>query len=77
MDDDPLLLQIRKYLDMKLNQQDELLNPIDDLEEYAMKKEKLNKIVLKNIKSQKNDHEEQIKWQKAVIREEYINSRNK
>lgn len=40
---------------------------------YVTKK-KLNKVVLKNIKSHIKN-QEQLKWQKLVIREEYINSK--
>lgn len=39
-------------------------------------KKKINKIVLKTIKSQLNDEKHsQLEWQKTVIREDYINNK--
>lgn len=74
--DDPLLIQISQFLDLKLNQQNELMYPINESGGMCImdKKKKLNKIVKNNIKVLSKE-EEQLQWQKSIVREEHVKSK--
>lgn len=72
--DDPFVIEISQFLDLKLNVQVELIKSHSKNGGMDMAKKKaVNKTVLKVIKSEmKEQEQEQLKWQKLVIREEHL-----
>lgn len=73
--DDPLVIEISQFLDLKLNQQGDLIKS-HRWENGGMnmtKKKLLKKTVMKTIKEHiKEQEKQQLQWQKSVIREEHI-----
>ncbi|ADU30635.1 hypothetical protein [Evansella cellulosilytica] len=73
---DPLLLEISQFLDVKLNQHGELLKSHKKTEGSTLKRNDtaLDENMKLQIQSDDKGNTEQLEWQKAVIREEYVQS---
>ncbi|WP_226035317.1 aspartyl-phosphate phosphatase Spo0E family protein [Aquibacillus saliphilus] len=73
---DPLVIEISQYLDLKLNQHEELIE-FYRCENGGIDMSKNDKQDDKHIdnKSQSKTDEEQLQWQRSVIREEHITSK--
>ncbi|MFD1039863.1 Spo0E family sporulation regulatory protein-aspartic acid phosphatase [Virgibacillus byunsanensis] len=68
---DPLVIEISQFLDLKLNQHGELSDSYrwQNGGMYMTNSDKPNQ------QQSKKDEQEQIQWQKSVIREEHISSK--